>query len=99
MSPHGGVRSRDVINMLYVVSIDAEYGCTDCSGIRYLCLNDGTRISREQAHFRVGKEEIRSGSPYGPKLLPANYGSTKYIRTESNDTPTDNLLMLPRTCK
>ncbi|MGG5342308.1 DUF3892 domain-containing protein [Enterococcus sp. AZ192] len=34
-------------------------------------------------------------SPY-PKLIPATNGIQKYVRSEPNDTPNDNLLKLPR---
>lgn len=34
-------------------------------------------------------------SPY-PKLIPVTRNGQKYVRSEQNDTPNDNLLKLPR---
>lgn len=85
--------------MTYVTSIDAPTGAPDCTAIKHLCLNTGSRLTREQAHERVkAGDKIRSGSESGPLLRAAKRGTTRYVRTAPNDTPKDNLLQLPRGC-
>ena len=85
--------------MAYARTIHAPPDCTDCTAIRYLCLSDGRRLTREQTFIlAVAGARITSGSEYGPALLAATREGTHYVRTEPNDTPRDNLLRLPRGC-
>jgi len=85
--------------MVYVRTIDAPQDCKDCTAIRYLCLSDDRRLTREQTYTLVlAGLRITSGSEYGPVLLHATREGTHYVRTVPNDTPRDNLLQLPRGC-
>lgn len=85
--------------MVYVKSIDADADCQACWGIRHFCLNTGERLTREDAYRRVKAGlTIRSGKETGPILEAATRGSTRYVRSQANDSSSDNLLQLPRTC-
>ncbi len=85
--------------MVFVESIDAPEQCPDCTAIEHLCLSNDQRISREEAYRRVDDGAIiRSGSEKGPELITAVRESTRYVRTQPNDSPDDNLLQLPRGC-
>ena len=85
--------------MVYARTIDAPPDCMDCTAIKYLCLSDGRRLTREQTFVLVvAGARITSGSEYGPALVAATREGTPYVRTEPNDTPRDNLLRLPRGC-
>lgn len=85
--------------MVFVIRIDAPDRCPDCTAIRFLCLSNGEKVTREQAHQRVlAGSLLRSGSEAGPPLAAATRGATLYVRTRPNDTPDDNLLQLPRGC-
>lgn len=86
--------------MVYVRAIDADLGCADCSAIRFLCLSDGQRVSREDLHGRVREGlPVRSRNDAGPRLVAVERGGTRYVRTRPDDTPFDNLLSLPRVCR
>lgn len=83
--------------MAYVVRIRTIPNCVDCSGITDLCLDDRTWLTREQAYFQVMRgAAIHSGSDNGPILQAVERGNIRYVRTEPNDSPNDNLLRLPR---
>jgi len=87
--------------MVYVWRIDAPPlpQCRDCTAIQRLCLNNGERLTREQAYLRVrAGSVIYSQFEGGPRLVPAERETTRYVRTVPNDTPSDNLLQLPRGC-
>lgn len=81
----------------FVTRIDVEEGCRDCSGIRLLTLNTGEIVMREDAYTRVRAGiVIHSGSDMGPILIAVSKEGKRYVRTLSNDTSHDPLLMLPR---
>ncbi len=83
--------------MVYARTIDAPPDCMDCTAIKYVCLSDGRRLTREQTYLQViAGARITSGSDNGPVLLAATGEGTRYVRTDANDTPRDNLLRLPR---
>lgn len=85
--------------MAHVVSIDAPEECQDCAEIRYLCISDGRRLSREEVHDAVRDgEAITSGSSAGPELEAVKRGPLKYVRSHHYSTPDDSLLHLPRGC-
>lgn len=84
--------------MAYVRTIDASPDCVDCTAIKHPCLSDGRRLSREQTYpYVVAGARITTGSDYGPVLLiAATREGTRYVRTEPNDAPRDNVLRLWR---
>ena len=85
--------------MVYVKTIDAPPNCMDCTAIRNLCLSDNRRLTRDMVYTLVlTGSRITSGSEQGPVLIAATREGTRYVRTEPNDTPSDNLLRLPRGC-
>lgn len=86
--------------MVYVRAIDADTDCRECSGIRFFCLNTGERLARDDIYWRVRLgTPIHSQADNGPLLQHMERQGTRYVRSQPDDSPTDNLLALPRTCR
>lgn len=91
--------------MIYATKIKMCSGChgsNNCQDIDSIYL-EGAKEEKfyKKAilydHLKKYPESIKVNiSPY-PSLLPAlSSRNEKYVRSESNDTPNDNLLKLPR---
>ena len=91
--------------MMYAKKIKMQYGCSNSNNVQEIaeiyvdgCNNPGF-FKKADLHDYLKKN---SGSikvyisPY-PDLIPAvSSRGEKYVRSEPNDTPRDNLLRLPR---
>jgi hypothetical protein len=92
--------------MMYAKKIRMQQGCTNSNKTQEIaeiyvdgCNNPGF-FSRASLHDHLVKSpnSIKvSIAPNYPYLLPAtSVNGVKYVRSEANDTPHDNLLKLPR---
>lgn len=83
------------------VSTDNSSPHDDCRSITTIGIpvkGGGTnRYTPEQIHGRInnGDEFYVKHNGSRTDLIAAKRGSTKYVRTEPNDTPDDNLLKQP----
>ena len=92
--------------MMYAKKIKMQQGCENSCKAQEIaeiyidgCNNPGffTRASLHD-HLRENPKTIKVGIPPNyPYLIPAvSSNGIKYVRSEPNDTPHDNLLQLPR---
>ena len=92
--------------MMYAKKIKMQYGCENSSNIQEIaeiyvdgCNNPGfftKAILHDHLVNTPNSIKVNIG-PYYPYLIPATSSrGEKYVRSEPNDTPHDNLLKLPR---
>lgn len=91
--------------MMYATKLKMQQGCENSNSTQHIakiyiegCDNPGF-FPRETLHDYLQKNpnsiKVKI-SPY-PYLIPAvSSNGVKYVRSESNDTPYDNLLKLPK---
>ncbi len=90
---------------MYATKIKMKYGCANSNSTIEIaqiyiegCNNPGFfEKAALHDHLQKNPDSIQVGiSPY-PNLIPAvSSKGEKYVRSEPNDTPHDNLLKLPR---
>jgi len=92
--------------MMYAKKLKMQQGCSKSNSTQEIaeiyidgCKNPGF-FKKETLHDYLKKnpDSIKVNiSPY-PYVIPAvSVNGEKYVRSEQNDTPHDNLLKLPRT--
>ncbi len=91
--------------MMYAKKIKMRPGCSNSNNIQEIaeiyvdgCNNPGF-FKKEDLHDYLKKNPncIKVNIYPYPDLVPATSSrNEKYVRSESNDTPNDNLLKLPR---
>jgi hypothetical protein len=97
---------RRCIFMMYAKKIKMQQGCSTSNNTQHIdeiyvdgCNNPGF-FSRTVLHDHLVKNpnSIKVNiAPNYPYLIPAtSVNNAKYVRSEANDTPHDNLLKLPR---
>ena len=90
--------------MMYATKIRMQNGCErshHCADIAEIYLEGSGAnhfYKKEDLHdyLRKNPQAIRVKLGIQPYVIPAMLWSTKYVRSEPNDTPRDNLLSLPR---